>query len=201
MLTKIKDVLIAPQKFFQRIQKEKGFKKAFVYFAILSLFSAVVGFLFSLLMLPLYQQILSSLSLNIPTLQYSSGWMILNQAIGYVFGLLAAFVIAGLLHAWILIFGGKAEYDKTYQLFVYSKTPVFLFGWIPVLGLIASVYGMVLLIIGTMKLHKISKTKAILMYAIPMGLFFLFLLVFWGFAIYFMSANPEILQQILNSYK
>jgi hypothetical protein len=201
MLTKIKDVLMAPQKFFQRIQKEKGLKKAFIYFAILSLFSAVVGFLFSLLMLPLYQQILSSLSLNIPTLQYSSGWMILNQVIGYILGLLTAFVIAGLLHAWILIFGGKAEYTKTYQLYVYSQTPSFLFGWIPVLGIIAAVYGMALLIIGTMKLHKISKTKAILMYVIPIGLFGIFLIVFWGLAIYFMSTNPEILQQILAQYK
>jgi len=201
MLTKIKAVLTAPRKFFQRIQKEKGFKKAFIYFAILSLFSAVVGFLFSLLMLPLYQQILSSLSLNIPTLQYNSGWMILNQLLGYLIGLLACFIVAGLLHAWILIFGGKADYVKTYQLYVYSRTPQFLFGWIPVLGFIAYIYGLVILIIGTMSLHKIRKTKAILMYVIPIGLFFLFMLVFWGFAIYFMSTNPEILQTILAQYQ
>lgn len=190
-----------PQKFFQRIQKEKGLKKAFIYFAILFLFSTILSFLFSLLMMPLYQQILASLSLNIPTLQYSSGWVVLNQAISYLVGLLGSFIIAGLLHVWLLIFGSRAEYEKTYQLYVYSRTPVFLFGWIPILGFIASIYGLVLLIIGTMQLHKISKTKAILIYVIPLGLFFLFLILFWGMAIYFMSANPGILQQILNQYK
>ncbi|MBW2994294.1 hypothetical protein KY315_02660, partial [Candidatus Woesearchaeota archaeon] len=72
---------------------------------------------------------------------------------------------------------------------------------IPVLGFIAYIYGLVILIIGTMSLHKIRKTKAILMYVIPIGLFFLFMLVFWGFAIYFMSTNPEILQTILAQYQ
>lgn len=197
ILTKIKDVLAAPHKFFQRMQKEKGLKKAFIYFAILSLFSTVLGFLFSLLMLPVYQNILASISLNIPTLQYNSGWVVLNQAISYIIGLLASFLIAGLLHVWIMIFGGKARYEKTYQLYVYSSTPLYLFGWIPVLGFIASIYWLVLLIIGTMKVHKIKKTRAILMYAIPIALFFVFIILFWGMAIYFMSTNPEALQQIL----
>lgn len=201
ILIKIRDVLISPHKFFQRMQKEKGLKKAFIYFAILSLFSAILGFLLSLLMMPLYQQILASLALNIPTLQYSSGWVVLNQLISYIIGLLASFVIAGLLHVWLMIFGGRADYEKTYQLYVYSHTPTFLFGWIPVLGFIASIYWLVLLIIGTMKVHKISKTKAILMYVIPIGLFFLFIILFWSMAIYLISSNPGILQQILTQYK
>lgn len=197
IITKIKDILTAPHEFFQRMKKEKGLKKAFVYFAILSLFSTVLGFLFSLLMLPVYQNILASISLNIPTLQYTSGWVMLNQALSYIIGLLASFVIAGLLHVWILIFGGKARYEKTYQLYAYSSTPSFLFGWIPILGLIALIYWLVLLIIGTIQVHKINKTKAVLMYVIPIGLFFVFLILFWGMAVYFMSANPDALQQIL----
>ena len=111
--------------------------------------------------------------------------------------LLLGFFIAGLLHAWILIFRGKAGYDKTYQLYVYSRTPQFLFGWIPVLGFIAYIYGLVILIMGTMKMHKISKTKSILMYVIPIGIFLLFMLVFWGFALYAISMRPEVLQEIL----
>ena len=197
ILPKIRDVLIAPQKFFQRIQKEKGFKKAFVYFAILSLFAIVLGYIFGLLMVPIYQQILASFSLDFPMMQYTSGWVVLNTILGYLIGLLASFIVAGLLHAWILIFGGKAEYDKTYQLYVYSRTPQFLFGWIPVLGFIAYIYGLVILIMGTMKMHKISKTKSILMYVIPIGLFFLFLVAFWGFAVYVVATRPEILQEIL----
>lgn len=201
ILPKIRDVLIAPQKFFQRIQKEKGFKKAFVYFAVLSLFATVVGFLFGLVMMPVYKQILASLSLNIPLMSYTSGWVVLNLLIGYLIGLLASFIIAGVLHAWLLIFGGKADYDKTYQLYVYSRTPTFVFGWIPVLGFFATIYGLVILIIGTMQMHKISKTRAILMYVIPLGLFFLFIILFWALAIYFISSHPEIMQQILMQYQ
>lgn len=197
ILLKIKDVLISPQKFFQRIQKEKGFKKAFVYFAILSLFAMIVGYIFGLLMVPIYQKILASFSLSIPVMQYTSGWVVLNSIIGYLVGLLGSFIVAGLLHAWILIFRGKADYEKTYQLYVYSRTPTFVFGWIPVLGFIASIYGLVLLIIGTMKLHKISKTKSILMYVIPIGILFLFLAIFWSLAIFVISKNPGLLQQVL----
>ena len=200
MLKKIKDVLIEPKKFFQRIQKEKGYKKAFVYFAILSFFSTVIGFLFSIAMIPLYRHILESFALTIPTLQ-NYGWLAINQVIGYLIGLLGSFVVAGLLYAWILIFGGKAGYEKTYQLFVYSRTPQFLFGWIPAIGLVASIYGLVILIIGTMQLHKINKTKAILMYVIPITIFGLILILFWGLIIFAIAKNPEILQQILLQYK
>lgn len=200
ILLKIKDVLITPKKFFQRIQKEKGFKKAFVYFAILSLFSTVIGFLFSIAMLPIYRQILESFALTIPTMQNYS-WLAVNQLTGYLIGLLGSFVVAGLLYAWILILGGKAGYEKTYQLYVYSQTPGFLFGWIPALGIIAFVYGLALLIIGTMQIHKISKKRAILMYVIPIAIFCLFIVLFWGLLVFIIAKNPEILQQILLQYK
>ncbi len=100
--------------------------------------------------------------------------LILFSVLGYGAMLLLSFVFAGLLHGWILLFGGKEKYAKTYQLYIYSSTPGYVFGWIPFIGYFALIYDLILLIIGTQKVHKISPMKSILMYVIPAVLLILF---------------------------
>ena len=96
---------------------------------------------------------------------------ILTTLMYYVLSLGLAFVVAGLLHLWILLFGGKADYTKSYQLYVYAYTPTYVLGWIPFLGFFAGIYSLILLILGTEKMHGISRRKTILMYVIPAVVF------------------------------
>ncbi len=104
---------------------------------------------------------------------------------GYVFGLAFSFVSAGLLHLWILIFGGKSDYSKTYQLSVYSLTPSIILRWIPFIGFFSSFYALYILIVGTPEIHReISMKKSILMYVIPVVVFFLSFLVLFGALFY-----------------
>jgi hypothetical protein len=171
IINKIKDVLTDPLVFFDNIKEEKGVKKAFIYFAILAFFSTLLAYLVSLVM-PAYSigVIEKMFGITIPTeaIQVPT---ILTTLMYYVLSLGLAFVVAGLLHLWILLFGGKADYTKSYQLYVYAYTPTYVLGWIPFLGFFAGIYSLILLILGTEKMHGISRRKTILMYVIPAVVF------------------------------
>jgi hypothetical protein len=197
LINKITDVLTNPETFFENIKKETGVKSAFVYLVILSLFSTILGFIIGQLFEGYSYDLISKLfGTAIPQPQYTTLILISLTFLAYGWGLLSSFITAGILHVWILIFRGKETYSKTYQLFVYSSTPGFIIGWIPFISYLAWIYSMILLIIGTQKMHGISKTKSILMYVIPTVLMILFFLVIFIFLTAVIKANPTILQNM-----
>jgi hypothetical protein len=174
IIDKIVNVLTRPYEFFKGLKKEKGIKEAFTYYAILFLFFSVLATVFGLFMESFSFNLISRLfSASLLKPEYHIGWVIFWAVIGYGLGLGLSFVWAGLLHVWILIFGGKGDYKKTYQLFVYSQTPKLVFGWFPFIGYIVWVYDLILLIIGTERVHKLSKLRSILMYVIPVAVIFI----------------------------
>jgi hypothetical protein len=66
-----------------------------------------------------------------------------------------------LTHLFVLAFGGKKGYGNTIKAFAYGYTPVFLFGWLPFVGMLFPVWALVLYIIGIRQLHQISTGRAI----------------------------------------
>ena len=107
------------------------------------------------------------------TPQPGIAFVMLFFIISYPFRLGFSFLWAAILYVWILLFEGQADYKKTYQLYAYTKTPIFIFGWIPVLGFLAGIYRLILLIYGTAEVHKIRFRTAVLMYVIPYVIFML----------------------------
>jgi len=190
MIDKIKDVLLKPMFFFDKIKEEKGVKKAFIYFAVLAFFSTLLAYLISLVM-PAY---------SIGVLEKTFGVTVPEEAIRvstifttifyYVLSLGFAFVVAALLHVWILIFGGKEGYEKSYQLYVYSHTPTYLLGWIPFLGFFAGIYSLILLILGTEEMHGIARRRAILMYVIPVAIIMVLAIIGLVFAMTAFKSLP-----------
>ncbi len=65
-----------------------------------------------------------------------------------------------ILHLLVKLVGGKKTYKETLKVSIYSATPSFLFGWIPLIGWIGKVLTLELIIIGLAKLHNISKTRS-----------------------------------------
>jgi hypothetical protein len=197
LIEKIKSVLLHPTKFFESLKKEKGVKTAFRYYLILSFISFILGtiitFTFNKYIYSFWSRIYGW-PFPIPPLTLET--IVLSPFIWYLVGLGLSFIAAGILHVWILIFGGKEEYSKTYQLWAYSLTPGFVFGWIPFLGFFAFIYDLFLLILGTQKLHGISKNLAILMYVIPIALFVIFMIICMMALFMFIGANPGLFQNL-----
>ena len=185
LIQKIKGILTTPSKFFENLKKEKGLKKAFIYFMILSLFSFILTLIIQYFSNPLYLNLFGG-SLS----SYTFWLLLILIVIFYGLVLIFSFIMAALLHLWIIIFGGKANYEKTYQLYIYSHTPNLVFGWIPIINLLIWIYSLVLLIIGTQKVHKIPKTRAILMYVIPFILIIVLLLILILFLSSILKTTP-----------
>lgn len=180
IIQKAKSVLTDPRGFFQKLKKESGLRDAFMYFALLSVVSLIGGIIVNLL----WPAPMVSLE-NVAPL--SAAAIVMSSVAGYFLSLLLSFVWAGLLHVWIMIWGGRAPYAKTYQLTAYAGTPSMLLGWIPFVGILAGIYGLVLFIIGAQRTHGLSKTRSIWCFLIPaivlvllvvalfsLGLFYLF---------------------------
>ncbi len=85
-----------------------------------------------------------------------------------IFGLLAVvggfaslFITGSWTHLFVRAFGGRKGYGNTIKAFAYGNTPLFLFGWIPFVGMLFPVWALVLNIIGIRQLHEISTGRAI----------------------------------------
>ena len=185
LIDKLKIVLFQPTSFFAHLKKEQGVKAAFTYFAVFSFIGILLAFLVAPISAP-WQVSLAKLfgkQIITPTL----GRRILSSLLNFIIGLGLSFVGAALLHIWIKLCGGRAPYAKTYQLSIYSTTPSYIFGWIPVLGLFSVIYNLVLLIIGTQQVHSLSKKRVLLMYLIPFVILLVLLLVIVGLGFYIVS--------------
>lgn len=161
-------ILTKPSKFFESVKGEKGVKKSFVYLASLTLVNLVLGIVATFVLTGQ-----TVLPLGIPGL-----------IIDFLISLAISFVLAGLLHIWVRIFGGKEKYAKTYQLYVYSSTPKFIIGWIPyyIVSLVVGIYSLILMIIGGQSFYGFSRKKSILVFVgyIILSIVLVFLV---GFAI------------------
>ncbi len=194
----VKNILLEPTKFFTNLKKDNNLGKAFLFLAILSLFSVVLGFFMSELMQP-YGIALAEkvLGFEIPIVEQSLGWRIGSMALGYLMGLGISFVIVAILHVWLMLFSVPTRFVKTYQLYAYAKAPSYLFGWIPFIGGLAWIYEFILLIIGTQKVYDTSKKKAVWIYAIPV-IFFMVMIIL-GFIALMTAINtlgPAIMQNL-----
>jgi len=79
-----------------------------------------------------------------------------------VVGAFASLFIGGLwTHLFVRAFGGRKGYRNTIKAFAYGNTPLFLFGWIPFVGMLFPIWAWVLNIIGIKQLHEISTGRAI----------------------------------------
>lgn len=193
----IKQVCFEPIKFFRKLKKEQGLKKAFTYYAVLFLFNVILATIITVL----FQDVSSALIYRLLGLEFSpseqtTGTLIFGLIFGYGIGLLASFVAAAVLHVWILLFGGQGVYAKTFQLYAYCKTPSLLLSWIPLASSLVWIYEMILLIIGTQITHGISKKKAIVMYIIPLIIVLVIYVLLFVFLITLFRNNPEILENI-----
>ncbi|MBI1970063.1 YIP1 family protein [Candidatus Woesearchaeota archaeon] len=189
LFQKIGAIVTKPKEFFSQVKQEKGIGPAFGYYAVVSLMFTILGMLMAVLttsmMMGLFGMMSRSMWMYWSGMAITPIFIIFMGIFGYIVKLIGSFIYAGILHLWILIFGGKAEYTETYKLAVYAQTPKLLLGWIPFVSFIIWIWDILLLIIGTQAVHGVSRTKAIWMYIIPVILligFLLLFLIFFGLA-------------------
>ena len=108
--------------------------------------------------------------------------------LAFIIGL---FVGGAILHLFVYLAGGRKEVEQTLKAVMYSSTPVFIFGWIPLVGVLALVYALILEILAVRELQEISTGRAILAVIAPFLLiFFLIILALALFLIVSTTSGP-----------
>ena len=182
ILTKIKEVITDPSYFFDSADKEHGIREALIYLLVLGIVPSTLGVI---------AQFLIGSLLN-PSGTDSAIFSLIFLPIGmigaYIMLFIITFITTGILHVWIMLWGGTGDYSKTFNLFVYANTPNLLFSFIPLFGLVGWIWNLVLLVMATEKMHDVSRGKAIAIYVLPLVLIVLFSVLILAFALAALSS-------------
>ena len=103
----------------------------------------------------------------------------------YVAIVIGAFIGGLILHLFAYIFGARKGIEQTLKAVFYGSTPGLLLGWIPIVGVIFSLWNVFLEVVGLKVLQKMSTGRAVLAVLTP--IIILVTLVVIGFILFFMT--------------
>ena len=177
---KTKKLLRTPEAFFNAIEKEKTWKEAFTYSIVLSIIAALFGVLEITLLYPLFKNELSGIFTPETKPQFLD--VLPAFFVSAIIVIALGFVWAGALHLWLKVCRLKGDYWSAYKAYTYSRAPLSLFGWIPYVGVLFSLYSIYLLVVGISVHYKLSRKKALLLIIIPLALLFVLQTIFYSVA-------------------
>jgi hypothetical protein len=157
----VRGVVTAPVGFFRGIRRQGDFVNPLIFAIICYEVSAILGGLLGLV------------GVGMGDAQGFGSFLIgiILAPIGAAIGL---FIGAGILHLLVMLIVGSrnAGYEGTFRVGAYSAVTT-LVSWIPIIGLIASLYGIYLAIMGIREIHNTSTGKAAIVVLIPAVVVFL----------------------------
>src|SRR5215203_562704 len=161
----VRSVVTAPVGFFRGIRRQGDFVNPLIFAIICYEVSAILGGLLSLV------------GVSMGDTQGFGSFLIgiILAPIGAAIGL---FIGAGILHLLVMLIVGSrnAGFEGTFRVGAYSAVTT-LVSWIPIIGLIASLYGIYLAIIGIREVHNTTTGRAALVVLIPAVVVFLLVLL------------------------
>nr|QNO53711.1 hypothetical protein ONPGGGGH_00009 [Methanosarcinales archaeon ANME-1 ERB6] len=160
---RIKGFLFSPSDTFDA-SKEDTVGDALKYFVVIL---AIFAVLFAILIAVAFSLFAGMFGmLGVPMMPFGAA-MGAGLAVGFFIGVLVGGIIGvfidGLwLHLWVYLVGGRNGVGQTIKAVMYGATPSFLLGWIPIVGIIAGIWALIVGIIGVRQLHELSTGKAVL---------------------------------------
>ena len=147
-----KGLLLNPSEEMKKL-REEPLEEAFVYYLVLSAVFVVLMAVASVIFMAVTLH-----ASSIFLLVYLVGYLI-GGYIGCFIGLIIGSII---LHVFVYCLGGRKGLEATIKAAIYSFTPIALIGWIPVVGIIGSIWSLVLEAIAIRDLHEISTARAVI---------------------------------------
>jgi hypothetical protein len=159
-----KEVIQSPSDFYKRMPTTGGYTEPLTFASISYIILAIMSIALSMLMNYFMFGELASMGGEDATLfaALSSGQLILMAFI-YLFVMfivfICLFVSAGILNIIYRVLGGIGSYEGTFRFISYTSA-VYVLSWIPILGLVSSIYGIYLYIVGGKFVHNVSMWKS-----------------------------------------
>lgn len=159
---KIQGFILRPVETFRAVRDET-FGDAITYFVVLliinAVLSAIVGFLgFSAMGMP--GSAIAGAG--------GVGAMIAAFIIAVIAGIIGLIVGSIILHIGVVVMGGHGGFMQTLKAAVYGLTPYYLLGWIPIIGALAGIWGLVIEIFGIRELHDMTTGRAVIAWVISL---------------------------------
>ncbi len=160
----IKDVLLAPGRFFHRMPSQMGVIQPLLFAIVLGVVGTFIAWMYSLVSSSLQMALLGDFSHGRGPIGLF--FLFLSSPVWVAAGV---FVQAGLTHGMLLLLGGgRLGFEATFRVSAYSEaTSVILL--VPLCGSwLAMIWSLVILIIGLYNIHEIEPWKAVLAVLAPM---------------------------------
>lgn len=159
----VRGVVTAPVGFFRSIRREGDFVNPLIFAIICYEVSAILGGLLSLVGV---------------TGTRGFGSFLIGIILAPIGAAIGLFIGAGILHLLVMLIVGSrnAGFEGTFRVGAYSAVTT-LVSWIPIIGLIASLYGIYLAIVGIREVHNTTTGRAALVVLIPAVVVFLLVLL------------------------
>lgn len=167
-----KEVMFDPLVLYAKLNPKKEYRTASVYFL------KVQGVIIALIMLLfVWMMVLSGIDNALGTLNVSQT----VQVLIFIGGAIIAFPIlllfawgmlwlnAGIMHLFVLFFGGKQGYVETFKVYAYSISPN-VFSALPFVNWFSGIYMIILQVIGIKVRHKLSWAKSMAIVIVPLVL-------------------------------
>ncbi len=177
LIEKVKGFLLEPSRTFQYF-REDSLAYALKYYFILYLVYVALDILVRIF----FGDLINSLMGEYAMISVNAGTeeIIIGSIYDAVYVIPAIFIGGAFLEVGVYIVGGRMGLNQTIKAILYSSTPTLLFGWVPVLNIIAGIWSIVLNIVGIREFHGISSERAILAMTIPIILLLLITAIFAG---------------------
>ncbi|MCD6295212.1 MAG: hypothetical protein J7M20_09920 [Deltaproteobacteria bacterium] len=173
-----KNALFQPGALFKARSYPEGFKEPLAFGLLIGGFGDMLAFfwpvlLFSLGVLPFGDSVFRHLN---------GIWIFLTLMVGIPLAVVLNMIFySGILHLMLLIVrGGKEGYQSTFRVVAYSQAAL---AWniIPFMGnWIATVWKLVIQIIGLHKIHHISYSRVVMAFLLPVFIFFVLIIIAMG---------------------
>lgn len=193
-----KEIIFNPTNFFEKLPKKIKYKEPSLFYVKLQLLISLLALFFVVLFVGLIASV--GIIFNNPSLSFGLGglsiWAVFLIALFAIpftllFSWLILFLATGLVHLFVLLFGGRQGYVETFKTLAYSSAPM-IGVFVPFLGWFAYIYCIVLQGIGIHKRHKLSLTRSLGVILLPVFIIFLLLILLY----FFISISTSLLGEV-----
>ena len=154
----IKGFILSPVETFRKV-KDTDYGDTLVYFLILVLINTILSIPVMLFLLPSawFSGIFTLFGLG----TLSGFWFVIFAVMMIIASVVFLFIGSAWLHLWVYVFGGRNGYRETLKALAFGDTPALLLGWIPMIGILAGIWALVLSVLGVRELQGISTGRAL----------------------------------------
>jgi hypothetical protein len=187
----VQGVLLNPVGFFREMARRGDFVNPAIFALICALISALLGGIISLALSPLFAGPGDTAG---ETLAGGVVGFVLTVILSPIYTAVGLLIGAGIYHLLVLLLvrPGNAGFEATFRVVCYVAA-IQLISWIPIVNILAAIYGIVLSVFGIREVHSTTTGRAVAIVLIPVAvvLLLVFLLIAFGAALFFAGTQQS----------